>query len=57
MRKIEELLNAEIEYKKTIHELQMQLDARNNDDRLETLSRAMNRNEADLNNRIEGLRK
>ena len=31
MSKIEELLNNEIEYKKTIHELRFQLDSKGND--------------------------
>jgi uncharacterized small protein (DUF1192 family) len=57
MRKIEELLNGEIEYKKQLHELQMQLDARNSEDKVEALSKTMKRNEADLNERIESLKK
>ncbi len=46
MRKIEELLNNEIEYKKIIHELQIQLDSRSNDDKAESLAKTMKRNES-----------
>lgn len=41
MRKIEELLNNEIEYKKIIHELQVQLDGRAGDEKLESLAKTM----------------
>jgi hypothetical protein len=57
MRKIEELLNGEVEYKKTIHELQLQLDSRSSDDKLENLSKTMKRNETDLNERIDSLKR
>jgi hypothetical protein len=57
MRKIEELLNGEIEYKKTIHELQLMLDSKSSDDKLDNLSKTMKRNETDLNERIESQRK
>jgi uncharacterized small protein (DUF1192 family) len=57
MRKIEELLGSEIEYKKAIHELQLQLDSKNSDDKLENLSKTMKRNETDLNERIESQKK
>jgi hypothetical protein len=57
MRKIEELLNNEIEYKKAIHELQLQLDSRNSDDKLDNMSKTMKRNQADSNERIESQRK
>jgi hypothetical protein len=46
MRKIEELLNNEIEYKKIIHELQIQLDSRSSDDKAESLAKTMKRNES-----------
>lgn len=46
MRKIEELLNNEIEYKKIIHELQIQLDSRSSDDKVESLTKTMKRNES-----------
>jgi hypothetical protein len=57
MRKIEELLNSEIEYKKTIHELQLQVDSRSSEDKLENLSKTMKRNEADLSERIDSQKK
>ena len=44
MRKIEELLNNEIEYKKLIHELQLQLDSRTSDEKIESLTRLMKKN-------------
>jgi hypothetical protein len=57
MRKIEELLNSEVEYKKTIHELQLQLDSRSSDDKLENLTKTMKRNETDFNERIDSLKR
>lgn len=46
MRKIEELLNNEIEYKKTIHELQLQLDSRNTDDKVENMAKTLKKSES-----------
>ena len=44
MKKIEHLLNSEIEYKKAIRDLQLQLDSRNGDEKLEELKRTMKQN-------------
>jgi hypothetical protein len=57
MRKIEELLNNEVEYKKLIHSLQIQLDSRSSEDKLESLTKTMKRNENDLNDRIDNLKR
>lgn len=57
MRKIEELLNNEVEYKKIIHELQIQLDSRGSEDKLESVTKVMKKNEAELMERIENLKK
>lgn len=57
MRKIEELLNNEVEYKKIIHELQIQLDSRGSEDKLESVTKVMKKNEAELVERIENLKK
>ena len=45
MRKIEELLTNETVYKKTIHELQLQLDSKNSDNKVEELTKTIKKNE------------
>ena len=57
MRKIEELLNNEIEYKKIIHELQLQLDSKSGDEKVENLTKTMRKNESELNERIDSLKR
>ena len=57
MRKIQELLNSEIEYKKTIHELQNQLDSKNYDDKIESMSKTMKKTENELNEKISSLQR
>ena len=57
MKKIEELLNKEIEYKKTIHELQIQLDSKNSDDKLEELKKTLKKNESDYKEKLAAVQK
>ena len=45
MRKIEELLTNETIYKKTIHELQLQLDSKSSENRVEELTKTIKKNE------------
>lgn len=51
------MLNNEIEYKKAIHELQLQLDSRSTDDKVESLTRTLKKNESEYTDRIESLKR
>lgn len=57
MRKIEQLLNNEIEYKRTIHELQLQVDSKSSDEKIESLTKALKRNESEYCEKIQNLRR
>lgn len=50
-------MNNEIEYKKIIHELQLQMDSRSSEDKAESLAKTLKRNESEYNDRIEALKR
>ena len=57
MKKIEELLHNEMNYKKQIHELKLQLDDKSPEEKYENIIRNFKKNESESHETIDSLKR